>query len=237
MSKRLAAKLPILDLNYEDMNSIFLHYTSSNNLESISENGLVPKIGKNSKGIEKTEKIFFCVGANGFLMIMDVWLKWLAVQTNVPKWFYQFGCWWLQNRFTPKIFSTIYIKSFQNMHITKKRSRKVLKKILDESVILVLDLEEGQDFSYDDIDEAKDTYEINSAIKFMYPNEERFSDNKLEYWNMHTFSRKTIPTSKISVLKMNGSTKANDILKYLIEQNLGSCERKYPLLFEYYKSL
>lgn len=47
----------------------------------------------------------------------------------------------------------------------------------------MLDLEEGQDFSYDDIDEA------------------------------------------------------NDILKYLIQQNLGSCERKYPLLFEYYKSL
>lgn len=227
-------KVSLRDL---DTDKVCLHYTPRKNLASIEKEGLLPKIGANSKYIEKTEKIFFCVGADGFLMIMDVWLKWLAVQTNVPKWFYQFGCWWLQNRFTPKIFSTIYIKSFQNMHITKKRSRKVLKKILDESVILVLDLEEGEDFSYKDIDEAKDTYEVNSAIKFMYPDQERFLDNRLEYWNMHTFSGRKIPVSKISILEMNGSTKANDILKYLIAQKRDECKENYPLLFEYYESL
>ncbi len=45
------------------------------------------------------------------------------------------------------------------MSITKRHSRKVLKKILNESVILVLNLEEGKDFSYEDIDEAKDAYD------------------------------------------------------------------------------
>lgn len=237
MVRRPAIELPILKLHHEDMENVFLHYTSSDNLESITENGLLPKIGENSKGIERTEKIFFAVGADGFLMIMDVWLKWLAAQTNVPKWFYRFGCWWLKNKFTPKIPSTIFIKSFQSMPITKKRSRKVLKKILDNSVILVLDLKEGEDFSYEDIDEAKDVFRVDSAIKFMYPNKERFSDNKLEYWNMHTFSGRSIPASKISILEMAGSTRANDILKYLIEQDQDGCKEKYPLLFEYYKFL
>ncbi|MBR2658669.1 hypothetical protein IKD57_02100 [Candidatus Saccharibacteria bacterium] len=99
----------------------------------------------------------------------------------MPKWFYRFGCWWLRNKYTPKVFSTIYIKMFQNMHFTKGHSRKVLKKILDESVVLVLDLKEGKDFSFEDIDEAKNVYEVNSAIKYMYPDKERFSDDKLEY--------------------------------------------------------
>ncbi|MBR0488374.1 hypothetical protein IJJ39_01710 [Candidatus Saccharibacteria bacterium] len=170
-----------------DKKNCFLHYTPKKNLPSIEKEGLLPKIGPNSKYIERTEKIFFCVGTEGFLTIMDVWLKWLAVQTNMPKWFYRFGCWWLRNKYTPKIFSTIYIKSFQSMPITKRNSRKVLKKILNESLILVLNLEEGKDFSYEDIDEAKDAYEINSAIKFMYPDKERARDDKIEYWNMHTF--------------------------------------------------
>lgn len=220
-----------------DEKNCFLHYTPKKNLPSIEKEGLLPKIGPNSKYIERTEKIFFCVGTEGFLTIMDVWLKWLAVQTNVPKWFYRFGCWWLRNKYTPKIFSTIYIKSFQNMSITKRNSRKVLKKILNESVILVLNLEEGKDFSYEDIDEAKDAYEINSAIKFMYPDKERARDNKIEYWNMHTFSGKKIPVTKISLLKVENSIKVNDILKCLMEQNLTKNKEKYPLLFEYYRSL
>lgn len=123
------------------------------------------------------------------------------------------------------------------MSITKRNSRKVLKKILNESVILVLNLEEGKDFSYEDIDEAKDAYEINSAIKFMYPDKERARDDKIEYWNMHTFSGKRIPVTKISLLKVENSIKANDILKYLMEQNLTKNKEKYPLLFKYYRSL
>lgn len=225
-----------VDFESLDQGNCFLHYTLKKNLQSIEKEGLLPKIGPNSRHIEKTEKIFFCVGTDGFLTIMDIWLKWLAVQTNVPKWFYKFGCWWLRSKYTPKVFSTIYIKIFQNMHLTKKRSRKVLKKILDESVILVLKLKEGRDFSFEDIDEAKNVYKVNSAIKYMYPDKERFSDDKLEYWNMHTFSGKSIPASKISLLKVNGYTKANDVLKYFIEQNPEKCKKEHPLLFKYYKS-
>lgn len=40
---------------------LFLHYTSIENLDSISINGLQPKIGKNSKVIEKKKSFLLKV--------------------------------------------------------------------------------------------------------------------------------------------------------------------------------
>ena len=61
-----------INLEEIDAEKVFLHYTAGKNLPSIEREGLLPKIGANSKYIERTEKIFFCVGTDGFLMIMDV---------------------------------------------------------------------------------------------------------------------------------------------------------------------
>ena len=59
-----------INLEEIDAEKVFLHYTAGKNLPSIEREGLLPKIGANSKYIERTEKIFFCVGTDGFLMIM-----------------------------------------------------------------------------------------------------------------------------------------------------------------------
>lgn len=50
-------QLGFVDID-EINDDLFLHYTSIENLDSISINGLQPKIGKNSKVIEKTKKSF-----------------------------------------------------------------------------------------------------------------------------------------------------------------------------------
>ena len=217
-----------------DKKNCFLHYTPKKNLPSIEKEGLLPKIGPNSKYIERTEKIFFCVGQDGFLEIMDVWLKWLAAKATCPKWFYAFGVWYIEQRFTPKVFSNLFIRQATKRKINHKLADKNLYRTLEESVVLVLDLKEGQDFSYDDVDEVKENYP-KKFLKYMYPEESNCENKQIEKWNMHTFSGKSIPASKISLLRMEGSVKANDILEYLIKQNPDRCKEKYPVLFDYYE--
>lgn len=45
------------NISLNDINNNYFHFTSSNNIESIEEKGLLPNIGKNAKYIEKTKKI------------------------------------------------------------------------------------------------------------------------------------------------------------------------------------
>ena len=61
-----------VDVKKVDWHRVYLHYTDKNNLSNIAKNGLIPAIGDNSKGIEKTPKIFFTISFKGALAIMDV---------------------------------------------------------------------------------------------------------------------------------------------------------------------
>ena len=45
-------------ITLQDIQHNYFHFTSKKNLHSIKQNGLIPKIGKNSKFIEKSEKVF-----------------------------------------------------------------------------------------------------------------------------------------------------------------------------------
>lgn len=172
-------KLRTIELKSEDLDGLFLHYTLAKNVPSIARYGLLPKIGPNSIGIEETEKVFFAIGADGFLMIMDVWLRWLAVQANIPKRLYHFGSWYMRSNWTPKMFSNAYLKVFSESKIIRRRCRRLLKDILDESVVLVLELEEGRDFSYDDVDEVKKRFNKKSGVGMFYPREDSFDKKVL----------------------------------------------------------
>jgi len=108
-----------------------------------------------------------------------------------------------------------------------------MKEILDNSIFLILDLEENIDFSYDDIDEVKNTY-YESFLKLLYPSESNLKDKKMEYWNMHIYSNKTISPQKISLLKNGDSYCANTILLRIIERNLKYIKANYKFLYEYY---
>ena len=54
--------ISMIDINEINLENVFLHYTSKDNISNIFNNGLEPRIGENSKGIEQTKKIFFTIG-------------------------------------------------------------------------------------------------------------------------------------------------------------------------------
>ena len=230
----LIKKIKSININDISVDNVYLHYTNLANLDSILKKGLEPRIGINSKVIEKSEKIFFSKGDKGALVIIDIWIKWLIAK---PKWnlIYWIGAYLLGVRFFPKVIHKIIINNNKKSKNKCNWAYDELKKILDESIYLVLNLEENIDFSFDDIDEVKvlSKYPV-QYIKDMYAFDSEPLNNKMEYWNMHTFSNKKIEANKISVLEYNDSFKASIIIKYLIESNINYVEQNCKRLYEYY---
>ena len=223
----------IKDISQINMNNTFFHYTAKNNLNTIIKNGLEPRIGKNSLYVEKSKKVFFSQGENGILTLMDVWLRWLTSKFGINNQIYCLGTFYMR--------MPLCIKSIPNYVVSKSLKNKnkrikvfnQFKNILDNSVFLVLDLEENVDFSYNDIDEVKDNY-YESFLKLLYPSESDINDKKMEYWNMHTYSNKVIDSSKISLLKDKDEYSASEILKQLIDDNIQYVKQNLDFLYEYY---
>ena len=223
----------IKDISQINMNKTFFHYTNKNNLETIAKNGLEPRIGENSLYVEKSKKVFFVQGISGILTLMDVWLRWLTSKYGINNKIYGLGTFYMRIPFCIKSIPNYVVgKSLKN----RKKRIKVfnqLKNILDNSVFLILDLEENVDFSYNDIDEVKDTY-YESFLKLLYPSFSNIKDKKMEYWNMHTYSNKVIERSKISLLKDKDECSASKILKQLIDDNIHFVKYNLAFLYEYY---
>ncbi len=212
-------KLKEIDVKDINLSKVFLHYTPSSNIGSIAVYGLQSKIGENSKGVEKTKKIFFSIGDKGALVIIDVWIKWLIAKPK-NKLLYQLGI-ILYN--IP--YFNIFVHKLAKILFKETKKKKYwacseMKKILENSVYLVLDLKENEDFCYKDIDELKKKSKFASKyFKHIYSNDSDFLNSKMEYWNMHTFSNKNIEVDKIALLKMNNEYSVNEILKYIASKN------------------
>ncbi len=108
-----------------------------------------------------------------------------------------------------------------------------MENILDNSVFLILNLEEQVDFDYNDIDEVKSTY-YESFLKMLYPSTSDIKNIKMEYWNLHTYSNKVIVPQKIALLKDNNNYNANKILVKIIEKNMKYVRNNCEFLYEYY---
>lgn len=224
----------VKDISEIDKNKMFLHYTNLNNLSSIAKKGLEPNIGINAKIIEKSKKVFFSIGDKGALVIMDSWIKWLVAKPK-SNFIYYIGAYLLKLRFFPKIIHRFIITHNQKNKNKYKWAYKTLNKMLNNSIYLILDLEENIDFSFDDIDEIKSISNIpKDYVANLYAYDSDVNDKKIEYWNMHTFSNKVIEKEKISILKYNDNYKADKILKCLIEDNMSYVKENCKLLYNYY---
>lgn len=222
------------NINNVDLDNVFLHYTSINNLDTIIKNGLEPRIGINAKVIEKSKKIFFSEGDKGALVIMDSWLKWLIVKPKCNL-IYWIGAWLLKFRSFPKIIHKVIIDSNKKSENKSKWAYEKLKNILDNSIYLILDLEENVDFSFDDLDEVKALSNYpKKYIESLYAYDSDASDLKMEYWNMHTYSNKIISSNKISLLTLEDKYIVSNILKYFIENNLDFVKENCDTLYKYY---
>ncbi len=223
----------IKDISQIEIDNTFFHYTAKENLNNIIKNGLEPRIGKNSLYVEKSKKVFFAKGEKGVLTLMDVWLKWLNSKCGMSNQIYFIGTFYMRMPLCIKLIPNYIVqKSLKN----KKKHIKVfneLKLILDNSVFLILDLKENIDFSYNDIDEVKNSY-YESFLKLLYPSTSDLKNKKMEYWNMHTYSNKLIEFEKVSLLKDKNEYSASKILANLIKNNILYVKENLPFLYEYY---
>ncbi len=72
-----------INLDAENLDDLYFHYTNKSNIVGIEKKGLLPKIGKNSKYIEFRRKIFFSKGEKPTLKIIDIWIKWLNSSNGI----------------------------------------------------------------------------------------------------------------------------------------------------------
>ncbi len=223
----------VVDINEVNLENIFLHYTNKNNIDNILKKGLEPRIGENSKGIEQTKKVFFTIGEKNALIIMDVWLKWLMSRPK-NKYIYRLGAYFMKQSYFPKFIYDVIFNFYYKSNKKFINACNNLKKILDNSCYLVLNLEENIDYDFNDIDEVKRQSFPKKILKNIYKYNSNLNDDKMEYWNMHTYSNKIIEPYKIKILQYQNSISADKILKYLIENNFNYVRENCDLLYKYY---
>lgn len=223
---------PFVDAESILKKQAFLHYTNSLNVKEIFEKGLEPRIGANATVIEKTKKVFFTVGVQNTLIIMDVWLMWLLSKPK-NQLIYQLGAYFMTKPYFPKFIYDIIFSVWHNSEKKKRNAFLELDDILRHSVFLVLDLKENVDFSYEDYDEVKLQNFPRRMVDRIYKYGSDFANPKMELWNMHTFSNKAIEKDKISLLKYKDSYDAKTILKFFAEHQKEFVEQNCDLLKEY----
>ncbi len=235
--------IKILDIQNIDIQFSFFHYTNIKNIESISKNGLISKIGDSATGIELTEKIFFAIGPKGVFSIFDSWIRWLIAKrlTDLPGEkadlpFYRFCTFVMRlpliHHLVAIIVNIVVWFEFK-FRPFKIKAFKIMKDILDNSCFLLLDLEEEIDFSYRDIDEVKSQRFNRKLLKTLYAKQSKMNSKKMDYWNMHTFSNVNIPPNKITLVKLNNSYDCLSILLWMIEHTQLDLKVLAPFLYEF----
>jgi len=235
--------ITIKDIREIDTHFSFFHYTNKDNIKDIDRDGLLPRIGDNATGIEKTKKIFFAIGVKGVFSIFDSWIRWLIAKrltdlpgekADIP--FYRFFTVIMNlpiiHYLVAIIIDFIIWLEFKCKPF-KIKSFKIMKDILDNSCFLLLDLEEEVDFSYKDIDEVKSRKFNKKMLKRVYAKQNKMNSKKMDYWNMHTFSNITIPPNKITLLKINDSYHSIDILLWMVKNTEIDLKVLSPYLYEF----
>lgn len=241
MEDRKLDNYQVIDIKDLPKNTYF-HYTSIDNLDSIFASGLKPLIGDNAMGIEKSKKVFFTIGINNSLTLMDSWIRWMIGKSiatvfgnKLSKPIYKFGTFLIKFKIFHFI-STFLVKCELKTPFIKKKEYKNLKNILDNSIYLSLDLEYNIDYSLDDIDEVKAGKFDKNLVQLMYNNSD-IEDIHMEYWNMHTFSNRVIAPEKLHLIKDGTSSKASDILEYMRKNTEIKIKKDLPYLYGYFKWL
>lgn len=228
------------DLSIKDRDSNYFHFILKSNLNSIEQNGLIPKRGHHAKYIEKTEKVFFVKGLDNLLILFDCWIN---VYKKVPilpdsKITYGLGSKMMSSKYFPMFLVDFYFLLIKNSKRHKKYAYKIFDKLLDECILLNLDIIEEVDFSLSDIDEIKSKgYRKRHLIELGYS--EKYSDmnsNKMDAWNLHTFSNKIVETNKIKLCFIGSSDSIRDIFFYALGKTKLDLENTCPVLFDYLKA-
>lgn len=227
-------------ISLDDINSHFFHFTWQNNLISIEEKGLLPKKGNHAKFIEETEKVFFVQGLDNLLILFDCWINVykkvpLLPELNIT---YGLGSKAMRSKYFPMFLVDFYFMIIKNSKRHKKYAYEMFDKLLSECILLNLDIEENIDFSFSDIDQIKGRgYRKRHLIELGYS--KKYSDmdsNKIDNWNLYTFSGKGINSNKIKLCIINNSTNIGDILNYILNNTKLNLKDICPNLYDYLNS-
>lgn len=237
-------KINLSELSDEELQHVCFHYSLKKDKNSIDRKGLETRIGRNSKGIDKQSSIYFSYGLEGALKTWDVWLKWRANRLYSPYWQEE------NKEIIEKIENDTateeekkeyyYKAKLWNEEFSSGKYRQDKEKMkflfdfqMDEmqaSNYYLLDLKEGEDFSFDEVDVKKDAYlkrkdrpnDMGYKIfQEMYGSYSDFESSKVDKWNMNTFLGKqmTIEPNRIKQLTLpNGKNDVLSIITYLYDK-------------------
>lgn len=206
--------LDISEFSYEQLDSLFYHWSPKEFFRVYNETGMPASIGKNSDGIDSEVSIFFSKGILGVLLLWDVWLKWrlnrmfnpqyrgnnlLEVRNNQNRYFsgniteeerrewVEWIRYFCNKEFMndPKVLETLFKFEFNEML---------------SSDYFVLDLKENEEFRWDQIDSKKQSMLLNekkynriSTIgRVQYGSYSDYSTPVADKWNMQTIPGKNI---------------------------------------------
>ena len=231
----------LIELSNEELQHGLFHFSLKKDKNSIDRKGLETRIGRNSKGIDKQSSIYFSYGLEGALETWDVWLKWRANRLYSP-------CFQEENKeiieklengtATEEEKKEYYYKAeLWNEEFSSGKYREDKEKMkflfdfqIDEmqaSNYYLLDLKEGEDFSFDEVDVKKEsnlkrkdrTNDVGYKIFHeMYGSYSDFESSKVDKWNMNTFLGKQmiIEPNRIKQLTLpNGKNDVLSIITYL----------------------
>lgn len=217
-------KVKLSDIDFEDS---FFHFTHVDSLDTIEQVGLGPRIGKNSDGVEDTEKVFFSKGYEGVVELFDVWIKWLMNKSysdiNLYNFYEDMD---IEER---KRLQSIWAEEFLSRDYLQDEEKKrwiydIIYKGMHRHRYLTLDLCEGLDYSVNDIDENKrrnlKKKELGNISPYLFEKEMYGSFSNpdsevMDKWNMHTFVGQGVSKEKIKqIIATNGD---EDILSILLE--------------------
>lgn len=221
------------ELSYEELEKLCFHYSLKKDKNSIQRTGLSARIGRNSDGIDKFKSIYFSYGVEAVLETWDVWLKWRANRLYNPYWQEENKD--IQQAIengtaTEQEKREFYHKCQKwNEDFASGKYKEDTEKIrflydfqIDEmlaSNYYILDLKEGEDFTFDEIDVKKapfinmDRNNIRYKISsHMLGNYTDFESAKVDKWNMNTVLGKelTIKPTRIKQVKLDSGK--NDVL-------------------------
>lgn len=206
--------LDISEFSYEQLDSLFYHWSPKEFFSVYNETGMPASIGKNSDGIDSEVSIFFSKGTLGVLLLWDVWLKWrlnrmfnpqyrgnnlLEVRNNQNRYFsgniteeerrewVEWIRYFCNKEFMndPKVLETLFKFEFNEMM---------------SSDYFVLDLKENEEFRWYQIDSKKQSMLLNekkynriSTIgRVQYGSYSDYSTPVADKWNMQTIPGKNI---------------------------------------------
>lgn len=195
-----------------DFNNTFFHFSRIDNRESIEQNGLQAVAGgENETGNDKDNKtIYFSKGISGILKAVDVWARW---------------------EYDRYVSRSNQKNNYGHQGYDKKIMKEVIYKKLyndfKERQYYTIDLIEGVDFEYGDVDVKKMTF-TRDENGIPYPSSiwkyGPYSDfgtidnpnNKQEDWNMNTkIGERTILSNRLKIIETE--TGRTDALSFILE--------------------